>query len=684
MLTTILKAISHTRTTTKRTQTTNAATTNATTTRTAAAASAVTTSMTTKAWFVVLGVVSIVILIHDVSMMGMPSLSSSSSSPLIFVQTLSRSPRPESFTTDLTAPGLGPYDRPQQQKQQQQQQQQRPMLGWPSDGIPESHYMDLVRVFRPSMDKTWCKRPSEDNAAGDDAFVRTSAVAAGSEKQDDVDADDVNKNNDSNNDNDPQSASLVYVKTHKAASTTLAGVTLHLARRHNCTSIQNHHPTRYPHRDKTKSFIFSSIRDPVSRALSWFQFIVSMQYDHIFGNNDNYSAAAATAGRPSKFHEVIYRMFGIDPTTNQTTPYTITKYKRQLGGAHGYKIKNENGYQVGYLTTQPNHPTPLLYYPDHHMYDTGHRTDQYDDNSVHGDSDTMQRREDGNSSRRNSNNMTSAVGGSVATLEIIRSRVRRIIEDYDWIILVERMDESLVVLAMLLNGDGTVDVVGPGRQDKVNENDDSHRENRHQSSSSSSTHTAASLNPRISLTDLLYIDQAKQQGQYSMSVRRNNRRNRGRVDRGGSPKSQNHDNNNNNNNRHIECHLMRSLGTRNTIYKDHPALVKYFSSNEHWLKYNYGDYLLYVAMNKSLDMTIDVVLGRDNVDEAVRQYRALKQKAQRICQSETIFPCSTTPAASSSTTSATRNDGIYQPASVDHCYQDDWGCGYPCLNKHFP
>lgn len=81
---------------------------------------------------------------------------------------------------------------------------------------------------------------------------------------------------------------------------------------------------------------------------------------------------------------------------------------------------------------------------------------------------------------------------------------------------------------------------------------------------------------------------------------------------------------------------------------------------------NNPDYLLYAAVNRSLDLTIDI-LGRERVEEGVRHLKDMQALAQQECLSQAIFPCSA--------------NGTWQPAYKQDCYYKDFGCGYPCLDQ---
>jgi len=89
-----------------------------------------------------------------------------------------------------------------------------------------------------------------------------------------------------------------------------------------------------------------------------------------------------------------------------------------------------------------------------------------------------------------------------------------------------------------------------------------------------------------------------------------------------------------------------------------------FSSND-WFLYNYGDYLLHQVVNKSLDLTIDVI-GKERFDNALNEFLSLKQDAENVCVPMTVFPCS--------------DAGKYQEESQSNCYWNDIGCGWPCFD----
>lgn len=96
------------------------------------------------------------------------------------------------------------------------------------------------------------------------------------------------------------------------------------------------------------------------------------------------------------------------------------------------------------------------------------------------------------------------------------------------------------------------------------------------------------------------------------------------------------------------------------------AVVEYLESDE-WQAFNYGDYLLYAIVNRSLDLTIES-LGKERFHAALATFRATKQIVDEKCVMETYFPCST-------------NGTLQVDLSRRNCYRGDEGCGYPCIDR---
>ena len=97
--------------------------------------------------------------------------------------------------------------------------------------------------------------------------------------------------------------------------------------------------------------------------------------------------------------------------------------------------------------------------------------------------------------------------------------------------------------------------------------------------------------------------------------------------------------------------------------------VQSFLKTTKWGDLNYGDDLLYQAVNASLDRTIDEVIGRATFDAAMAEFQKAKSLAREKCPTP-ILACS--------------SNGTFIPRPErDKCYKEDAGCGYRCLDKIF-
>ena len=170
----------------------------------------------------------------------------------------------------------------------------------------------------------------------------------------------------------------------------------------------------------------------------------------------------------------------------------------------------------------------------------------------------------------------------VRDVELLHDIVREIIMDYDFLMLVERFDECLVVMQLLLG---------------------------------------------LEVGDILYLS-AKQAGDYYYHPRRN------------------------------ECIELAKT-------KSFPSIDRYLQSAE-WDAMNYGDYVLYEAVNQSLDLTIET-LGREQFNEALDAFVTLRGRAEKRCAAEAVFPCSSI-------------GEVQIDRSSVSCYEKDEGCGFACLD----
>ena len=106
------------------------------------------------------------------------------------------------------------------------------------------------------------------------------------------------------------------------------------------------------------------------------------------------------------------------------------------------------------------------------------------------------------------------------------------------------------------------------------------------------------------------------------------------------------------------------VGVYDNAYKKQEQINHYLTID---FPNNNYDYLLHAAVNRSLDMTIDR-LGRNRVEQEVSKHMELQNTANKVCQKEAYFPCS--------------KDGKRQTnLAKTNCYHQDWGCGYPCLDR---
>jgi len=80
-----------------------------------------------------------------------------------------------------------------------------------------------------------------------------------------------------------------------------------------------------------------------------------------------------------------------------------------------------------------------------------------------------------------------------------------------------------------------------------------------------------------------------------------------------------------------------------------------------------ADFLLYEAVNRSLDKTIEC-LGVDKVRATMSEIQKLQKLAEEHCQEAAKFPCSA--------------EGVFQPKlAKQSCYVQDAGCGHACVDS---
>ena len=93
-----------------------------------------------------------------------------------------------------------------------------------------------------------------------------------------------------------------------------------------------------------------------------------------------------------------------------------------------------------------------------------------------------------------------------------------------------------------------------------------------------------------------------------------------------------------------------------------------FFKSSFWTQHNVLVEQLYSAVNRSLDLTIDTIIGREKFKQALSYHKYLMYKVNSKCVKSIIFPCS--------------SNGTYQiNESKKNCYKYDLGCGYPCVDQ---
>jgi Galactose-3-O-sulfotransferase len=96
-----------------------------------------------------------------------------------------------------------------------------------------------------------------------------------------------------------------------------------------------------------------------------------------------------------------------------------------------------------------------------------------------------------------------------------------------------------------------------------------------------------------------------------------------------------------------------------------PGMKEFFDSKE-WREIVRHDRLLYEAVNRSLDLTIDQ-LGREKFGEQLRIFQEAQKISKERCLPNTTFPCDAS--------------GIFHRENTTDCLWKDSGCGTTCLDQ---
>ena len=96
-----------------------------------------------------------------------------------------------------------------------------------------------------------------------------------------------------------------------------------------------------------------------------------------------------------------------------------------------------------------------------------------------------------------------------------------------------------------------------------------------------------------------------------------------------------------------------------------PGMRDYFKNSPTWKNRSRSDTLLYLAANRSLDLTIAKTIGMETFQVALRRFRHAQQVVRDRCLYNATFPCSRT--------------GVKQ--NITDCLDADFGCGTPCIDQ---
>ena len=96
-----------------------------------------------------------------------------------------------------------------------------------------------------------------------------------------------------------------------------------------------------------------------------------------------------------------------------------------------------------------------------------------------------------------------------------------------------------------------------------------------------------------------------------------------------------------------------------------PGMNDYFENSPIWKRHSRSDTLLYVAANRSLDLTIEETIGIETFQNALRKFRHAQQVVRDRCLHNATFPCSSAGEKQTGT----------------DCLAADFGCGTPCIDQ---
>lgn len=111
----------------------------------------------------------------------------------------------------------------------------------------------------------------------------------------------------------------------------------------------------------------------------------------------------------------------------------------------------------------------------------------------------------------------------------------------------------------------------------------------------------------------------------------------------------------------------RQIGRKRKLFPS----TEQFLRSDRWKKVSKLEQMVYGAINRSIDVTIDDVVGRDVFNVRLQEFLRAKALAQDRCLNKVVMTCT-----------ADGNLTAVNERSV--CYNGDVGCGHLCMDKLFP
>ena len=101
-----------------------------------------------------------------------------------------------------------------------------------------------------------------------------------------------------------------------------------------------------------------------------------------------------------------------------------------------------------------------------------------------------------------------------------------------------------------------------------------------------------------------------------------------------------------------------------------PATEEFLRSKR-WKEACKLEQMLWDAVNRSLDLTIDDAIGRDAFEARLREFVAAKALVRDRCADTVMTEC-------------TADGKLTAPKDRTKCYSGGVGCGYECVDAFFP